>query len=81
MLIFNIIVEKSDTVTLGTDTLRLPDQMLIPLPLNPNLETGYLYIPGTSIYYYLNEVTIVGDYVIVDSIPVGVKPTFFYNAQ
>ena len=79
-LIFDIRVGLGDTLVVETDTLRLPDQILIPLPINPNLETGYVYVPGTGIYYYLDSELIIGDYVVVDSIPAGVRPVFYYSA-
>jgi hypothetical protein len=79
-LIFDIRVGTDDTVVVQTDTLRLPDQILIPLPISPNLETGYVYVPGTSIYYYLDSDLIMGDYIVVDSIPAGVRPVFYYSA-
>lgn len=79
-LIFDVQVGTGDTVVVRTDTLRLPDQILIPLPINPNLETGYVYVPGTGIYYYLDSELIIGEYVVVDSIPAGIRPVFCYSA-
>ena len=79
-LIFDIRVGTDDTVVVRTDTLRLPDQILIPLPIHPNLETGYVYVPGTSIYYYLDSELIMGEYIVVDSIPAGIRPVFYYSA-
>ena len=66
-----------DTITLPAATLRVPGSIKITLPSGINSATGYVFIPGTTYFIFLNHST---TFVMLDSIPAGIVPPVSYAA-
>lgn len=66
--IYSGIHVADDTVTVPMDTLREPGKMIVALPSGVNNQSGYVYVPGTSCFVYLNGAA---DSAVLDSIPAG----------
>ncbi|MBN1306680.1 MAG: DUF2341 domain-containing protein [Chitinispirillaceae bacterium] len=67
-----------DTVTLPADTLRSPGSIKIALPEAVDAASGYVYIPGTTIF-----VTLYGgnEFAVLDSVPAGIIPAVAYASE
>lgn len=66
-----------DTVTAPVGALQAPGKMNVSLPEGINSVTGYIYIPGTSCFEFLNDRT---DSVELDSLPPGCLPEVSYSS-
>jgi hypothetical protein len=66
-----------DTVIVPTDTLRTPGLLKVVLPDTANTTTGYLYIPGTTIFIFLRNSN---GSVVLDSVPAGAIPAISYSS-
>ena len=62
--------------TRAADTIRPPGTIKIALPANANLETGYMYIPGTTFFTYLKNSS---GFVMLDSVPVDMAANIAYS--
>ena len=60
------------------DTLRLPGTVKVSLPAGLNGATGYLYIPGTTNFVFLNNRA---DSAVLDSVPAGIMPSIYYSVK
>lgn len=65
---------RIDTVT--TDTLRPPGFAKVALPAGVNLAAGYVYIPGTFAFAFLENSA---GFVVLDSIPAGETVNVAYS--
>lgn len=59
-----------------TRTLLEPGSIKVSLPSGSNSALGYVYIPGTSRYVFLNNRT---DFVVLDSVPADTIPSVSYS--
>ncbi|MBN1127849.1 MAG: DUF2341 domain-containing protein [Chitinispirillaceae bacterium] len=64
-----------DSVVAAIGTLRVPGSITVFLPSGINNATGYVYIPGTTVFTFLNNRT---DFVTLDSAPAGRVPEIIY---
>ena len=67
-----------DTVTLSDDTLRKPGSINITLSDDIDAASGYVYIPGTTIFAKCSEA---GTSVVLDSVPSGIIPSVVYASD
>jgi hypothetical protein len=58
----------SDTVIAAPGTLRTPGSILVSLPTETGMATGYVYIPGTTVFVLIDDRA---DFVVLDSAPAG----------
>ena len=49
----------------------------IEIPENANTSNGYIYVPGTTIFTFLNTDS---SFAVLDSVPQGVIPSIFYSS-
>jgi hypothetical protein len=68
---------SEDTVIVTDFTLHGPGTIKVSLPDNANPATGYIYIPGSSCFVFLNNLS---DFVLVDSVPAGTLPSIAYSS-
>ena len=73
---FGIIV-ADDTVMPLPDTMRIPGSIKVVIPNAMDTVTGYVYVPGTTIYSRLRGNN---GYVVLDSVPAGVTMSIYYAA-
>jgi hypothetical protein len=66
-----------DTATVSVAVLNVPGSIKVSLPSGINSATGYLYIPGTTLFTFLNKRT---DFVTLDSVPAGFIPAIAYSS-
>jgi hypothetical protein len=66
-----------DTVIVPTDTLQAPGSVKVMLPDSANTTTGYLYVPGTTIFIFLRNSN---GSVVLDSVPAGAIPAVSYSS-
>jgi hypothetical protein len=66
-----------DSVVAASGTLQTPGSMKVFLPDGVNSATGYVYIPGTTVFSFLNNRT---DFVVLDSAPAGLVPEITYSS-
>lgn len=64
-----------DTITAPPCTLGVPGTIRVMLPPGSNGTSGYLYIPGTDLFIFLNDNT---DSAVLDSVPAGIIPGVCY---
>lgn len=64
-------------VTIPSCKLHKPGAVKVPLPQGSDTVNGYLYIPGTTIYAFLQHAV---TSVIIDSVPSGIIPAIMYAA-
>jgi hypothetical protein len=69
------VVVAADTVMVPADTLHRPGTINVILPSGLNVNYGYLYIPGTTIYSLLSDNN---GSVVLDSVPAGASLSIFY---
>jgi hypothetical protein len=67
-----------DTVEVTPLNLSAPGSIRIRLIAGANTSTGYVYLPGTDIFTYLNAVT---DWITFDSVPSVHLPSIAYAAS
>ena len=65
-----------DTVTVPAGMLQDPGAIKVMLPDIADLVHGYVYVPGSAIFTYLNGST---GFVTLDSVPAGVMPAVSYS--
>jgi hypothetical protein len=70
-----VVINDTDTVTVGNGTLASPGFVKIELPDEVDRENGYLYISGTTIAVPLSNTT---RYAVLDSVPAGTIPSISY---
>ncbi|MBN2037277.1 MAG: DUF2341 domain-containing protein [Chitinispirillaceae bacterium] len=66
-----------DTVTVEQIRLKEPGAISVVLPDNVDKSVGYLYIPGTTIFTFLNSQ---GELVTLESVPEGIMPAIAYSS-
>jgi hypothetical protein len=66
-----------DTITAPTNTLLATGSMKVMPPDSANILYGYLYVPGTTVFAFLNNRT---GFVVLDSVPAGVVPVIAYSS-
>ena len=75
-LIHDITVSDS-TVTVPSAQLQQMGSMKVFLPTTASATSGYVYIPGTSLFVFLESRT---DYIVIDSVPAGEIPQVVYSS-
>ena len=75
-LVAGIHVAK-DTVPAPVGILGVPGAIKVSLSEGSNSTTGYLYVPGTKCFVFLNNNT---DFAVLDSLPAGTIPAVSYSA-
>jgi hypothetical protein len=75
--LMNRVHVAGDTVIVPTDTLRTPGFLKVVLPDTANTTTGYLYIPGTTVFIFLRNSN---GSVVLDSVPAGAIPAVSYSS-
>jgi hypothetical protein len=73
-LVTGVIVSGED-IRIPADTLRVPGAIRVFLPATADAATGYVYVPGTTIYTRYSGVT---GYVVVSSLPAKSLPAICY---
>jgi hypothetical protein len=61
-------IHIADSIITANDTLRTPGSIKVALPSEINRATGYVYIPGTTVFTLVDNQT---DFVVLDSAPAG----------
>lgn len=69
----------NDTSSIKAEPLSVPGAVSVVFPLSADSQTtGYVYIPGTNLFAYLNSSF---DTVKIDSVPVGTLPVLTYTSS
>jgi len=77
-LFVNSFTIADDTVTRTSDTLRKPGSIKVILLENISDTTGYVYIPGSTVFAHIGSNS---KYVILDSVPACTIPEVVYSAD
>lgn len=72
------VVVKNDTIRLAPDTVRIPGTVKVFLPDSADTQNAYVYIPGSTVYAFVNSSSAP---VILDSVPSGVIPSISYAVR
>ncbi|MBN2037443.1 MAG: DUF2341 domain-containing protein [Chitinispirillaceae bacterium] len=75
-LVAHVTVQESE-MTAPSCTLKATGTIKVFLPSGINSATGYVYIPGTTVFTFLNNRT---DFVVVDSVPAVLIPELAYSS-
>jgi hypothetical protein len=78
---FSILSDSSAATDAGTDTIRAPGRIKVELPDSGMESGGYFCIPGTSFYHVLTADEIYIREFILDSVPCGLIPEFYYRSS
>jgi hypothetical protein len=73
----NGIIAAGDTLTLPVRTLLTPGSIRVSLHSGTNTVKGYVYIPGTTIFAFVNNRA---ESVVLDSVPAGSIPEIAYSS-
>jgi hypothetical protein len=68
---------SGDTVVAPTDTLQAPGSITVMLPDSTDNITGYIYVPGTTLFVFLRNNN---GFVVLDSVPADVLPEISYSS-
>jgi hypothetical protein len=78
LLITGISVFEDTMIHVKEAALTAPGAVKVFLPsVGINSTTGYIYVPGTSLFAYVNNKT---DTTVLDSVPAGIIPVIAYSA-
>lgn len=78
VLISGIEVLEDSTVEISTHVLQKSGAMKVFFPSSIQPKDGYVYIPGTKNFAYINSQA---DFVVIDSVPPGIIPEVAYSAE
>jgi hypothetical protein len=70
------IFTAGDTVKLPVRTLLIPGSVKVSLLAGMNSSTGYLFVPGTTLFTFIGNRT---DFAVLDSVPAGNIPEIAYT--
>jgi hypothetical protein len=79
--VHDIFVRNREISTLPRDTVTKYGRMKIELPEHGVITSGYLFMPGSSIYKILDSLAIARRELRIDSVPPGILPVLYYRSS